>query len=216
MRKIWIRMVTVSTLVVVVLGTAACSSRVKDESVAVAKNSAASAASASTSSTSTTAVPTTVPPTSLPLRSRTKQPSDDHHVGSAHHHRRRTANRRSSGFSPQSSAQAPRAAPLRPEVCWEECRAAGRERRMHPHRRGLLLRASTVRTRRVPLRPLGQNVAVGLREGSSGAWDRLCSPQASTLISGSFRQEFGTSLVTQRSLGLKFKRRATCGCTPSA
>jgi hypothetical protein len=61
MRKI--RWATVSALVVLGLGSAACTSPVKSQPKATAKNSTASASSAPTS---TTAVPSTVAPTSAP------------------------------------------------------------------------------------------------------------------------------------------------------
>ena len=63
MRKI--RLVTVSALVVLGLGTAACSSAPKGEAKATATNSTASPPSTS-APTSTTAVPSTVAPTSAP------------------------------------------------------------------------------------------------------------------------------------------------------
>ena len=70
MRKL--RLVTVSTLVVLGLGTAACSSAPKGEAKAIATNSNSTTSSPSTSApTSTTAVPPTVAPSSAPTTTST-------------------------------------------------------------------------------------------------------------------------------------------------
>ena len=60
------RLVTISALVVLGLGTAACSGAARGESKAIAKNSTASPLQPTSAPTSTTAVPSTVDPTSAP------------------------------------------------------------------------------------------------------------------------------------------------------
>ena len=139
MRKI--RLVTASALVVLGLGTAACSSTPRVRPRRQRRIRPRPALPTSTS-TSTTAVPSTVD----------VAPTTIHHdlVRTAHHGCR--PDHRSSGPSPQTGTQAHRPAPLRPGRCREEWHAAGRERRVHPHRHRFLLGARTVRTRRAPLR----------------------------------------------------------------
>ena len=70
--------------------------------------------------------------------------TDDHDVLAAHHDHC-ADDHPPKDPSPQD-AQARRPAPLPPGTGREECRPAGRQRRVHPHRDRLLLGASAVRT----------------------------------------------------------------------